>query len=87
MMDYITIIIIAIVVLLLAKFVLNLNIKRIIELIINILLGIVVLWLINRFGGTYGISIPINIITALVVGILGLPGVIILLLLNLIGII
>lgn len=86
-MDYIQIIIIAIVVLLLAKFVLNLNIKRIIELIINILLGIIVLWLINRFGGSLGISIPINIITALVVGILGLPGVIILLLLNLIGII
>ena len=86
-MDYIQIIIIAIVVLLLAKFVLNLNIKRIIELIINILLGIVVLWLINRFGGSLGISIPINLITALVVGVLGLPGVIILLLLNLIGII
>ncbi len=86
-MDYIQIIIIAIVVLLLAKFVLNLNIKRIIELIVNILLGIIVLWLINRFGGSLGISIPINIITALVVGILGLPGVIILLLLNLIGII
>ncbi len=86
-MDYIQIIIIAVVVLLLAKFVLNVNTKRVIELIINILLGIVVLWLINKFGNSFGISIPINIITALVVGILGLPGVIILLLLNLIGII
>ena len=82
-MNYLTII----VVLLLAKFVFHVNLKRIIELVINILLGIVVLWLINKFGGSLGISIPINIITGLVVGILGLPGVIILLLLNLIGII
>ena len=86
-MDYITIIIVALVVLLLAKFILNLNTKRIIELILNIVLGIVVLWLINKFGTTLGISIPINIVTALVVGILGFPGVIILVLLNLIGII
>ena len=86
-MDYLKIILIAIVVLLLAKFVLNLNIKRIIELIVNILLGIIVLWLINKFGGSYGIFIPINIITALIVGILGLPGVIILLLLSIFKII
>lgn len=86
-MNYLTIILTAIVVLLLAKFVFHVNLKRIIELVINILLGIVVLWLINKFGGSLGISIPINIITGLVVGILGLPGVIILLLLNLIGII
>lgn len=86
-MNYLTIILTAIVVLLLAKFVFHVNLKRIIELVINILLGIVVLWLINKFGGSLGISIPINIITGLVVGVLGLPGVIILLLLNLIGII
>ena len=86
-MNYLTIILAAAVVLLLAKFVLRVNTKRLVELIINILLGIVVLWLINKFGGSLGISIPINIITGLVVGILGLPGVIILLLLNLIGII
>lgn len=86
-MNYLTIILTAIVVLLLAKFVFHVSLKRIIELVINILLGIVVLWLINKFGGSLGISIPINIITGLVVGVLGLPGVIILLLLNLIGII
>ena len=86
-MNYLTIILAAAVVLLLAKFVLHVNTRRLVELIINILLGIIVLWLINRFGGSLGIAIPINIITALVVGILGLPGVIILLLLNLIGII
>ena len=86
-MDYLTMILIAIIVLLVAKFILNLNIKRIIELAINIVLGIIILWLLNKFGGSLGIAIPINIITALVVGILGIPGVIILVLLNLIGII
>ena len=86
-MNYLTIILTAIVVLLLAKFVFHVSIKRIIELIINIILGIIVLWIINKFGGSLGINIPLNIITGLVVGILGLPGVIILLLLNLIGII
>ena len=86
-MNYLTMILVAIIVLLLAKFVLKVNTKRLIELIINILLGIVVIWLINKFGGSLGISIPLNFITALVVGVLGIPGVIILVLLNLIGII
>ncbi len=86
-MNYLTMILVAIIVLMVAKFVLNLNIRRIIELAINIVLGILILWLLNKFGGSLGISIPINVITALVVGILGIPGVIILVLLNLIGII
>lgn len=86
-MSYLTMILVAIIVLLLAKFVLKVNTKRLIELIINILLGIVVIWLINKFGSSLGISIPLNFITALVVGVLGIPGVIILVLLNLIGII
>ncbi len=86
-MNYLTIILIAIIVLLLAKFVFHVNAKRLIELIINIVIGLVVLWLINKFGGSLGISIPINFITALIVGILGVPGVIILILLSLIGII
>lgn len=86
-MSYLTMILVAIIVLLVAKFILNLNIRRIIELAINIVLGIIVLWLLNKFGGSLGISIPINVITAIVVGILGIPGVIILVLLNLIGII
>ena len=86
-MNYLTMVLVAIIVLLVAKFILNLNVKRIIELAINIVLGIIILWLLNAFGGPIGISIPINIITALVVGILGIPGVIILVLLHLIGII
>lgn len=86
-MHYLEIIIIAAVVLLVAKFLLKVNTKSLISLLINILLGIVVIWLVNMFGGSLGIAIPLNFITALVVGILGLPGVIILILLNLIGVI
>ncbi len=86
-MHYLQIIIVAAIVLLLAKFIFKVNTKRLIELIVNILLGIVVIWLINTFGSSLGISIPLNFITALVVGVLGIPGVIILVLLNLIGII
>ena len=83
-MDYVTMLLIAAVVLLLAKFVLKINLRSLIGLIINILLGIIIIWLINRFTG---LAIPLNFITALVVGILGVPGVIILVLLRLIGII
>ena len=32
--------------------------------------------LVNTFGSTIGITIPFNIITALIAGILGVPGVI-----------
>ena len=44
-MSYLTMILVAIIVLLVAKFILNLNLRRIIELAINIVLGIIVLWL------------------------------------------
>ena len=43
--------------------------------------------ILNAVSGSLGINIPVNIITGLIVGVLGLPGVIILLLLNLRGII
>ncbi len=86
-MNYLTMLLVAVVVLVVAKFVLNLTPRRLIELVINILLGIIIIWLINKFGGSLGISIPLNFITALIVGVLGVPGVIILVLLNLIGII
>lgn len=86
-MNYITIILAAAVVILLAKFVLGVDPKRIVELIINAILGLIILWLLNTFGASLGINIPLNIITALVVGVLGVPGVIILVLLNLSGII
>ena len=49
--------------------------KKIIKMVINIAIGIALLYVFNIFGGPWlGFIIPINWITALVVGILGIPG-------------
>lgn len=86
-MEYLYIVFIGLLVLAIAKFVLNIKVRKLFGLIANILLGIVVLWLVNTFGGSVGIYVPINIITILVVGLGGLPGVILLIVLSLTGVI
>ena len=53
-------------------------IKVIIKLIINSLLGVVLLYVINIIGAICGLHIGINVVTALVVGILGIPGAVLL---------
>lgn len=83
-MDYLKIALIAIVVILIAKFLFHLNGKKLLSLIINAVVGLIILWLINLTGL---ITLPINIITCLLVGIFGVPGVILLILLVLVGII
>lgn len=82
--NYFTMFLVAVIVILLAKFVLNLNLSKIIGLIINVIVGFIILWLINKTGL---VTIPMNIITYIIAGALGIPGVIILVLLALIGII
>ena len=77
-MDYLKIAVIAIVVILLAKYVFKINGKKLWGLIINSLIGLAVLWLINWTGL---VSIPLNIVTVLVAGIFGAPGVLVLLIL------
>lgn len=50
-------------------------IKKIIKLAINVAIGVALLFLFNSFGGAwFGIVLPINWITALIVGLLGIPG-------------
>ena len=50
-------------------------IKKIIKLVINVAIGVGLLFLFNSFGSAWlGIVIPINWITALIVGLLGIPG-------------
>ncbi len=50
-------------------------IKKIMGLVINIAIGIVLLFLFNMYGaGILGFVLPINWITALIVGVLGIPG-------------
>lgn len=86
-MHYLYVILVAAVLLLVSKYVFNVSYKTLGELVLNVLLGILILWLVNKFGGSIGIpNIPINVITALVVGIFGLPGVIVLILLYYFGV-
>ena len=80
-MQYLVFILTVIAVLVIVKL-LSWPFKKIIKLCVNIVLGLVMIWLVNTFGAGIGISIPFNIITALVSGILGVPGVICLIIIN-----
>lgn len=49
--------------------------KITLKLFINVVIGITLLFVFNTFGpNMLGITVPINLITALVVGLLGIPG-------------
>ncbi len=56
--------------------------KKIIKLLLNIGIGLVMILLVNVFGENIGLHIPFNIITAIVSGTLGIPGVIALIIIN-----
>ena len=62
--------------------VLSAPIRWIFKMLLNAVLGFVVLFLFNFFGDYIGLSIPINTVSALVTGIFGVPGVIVLALLQ-----
>lgn len=51
-------------------------IKKILKLVINSILGGVAIFLINLIGGIWGFHIGLNIFTSILVGLLGLPGVV-----------
>lgn len=53
------------------------------KLIVNGVLGVVLLLLVNFIGNGYGISVGINIITSLIAGFFGIPGVIFLIIFSL----
>lgn len=59
-------------------------IKIVGKLIINSILGVLLLYVINLIGALWQFHIGINVITALVVGILGIPGAILLAILKII---
>lgn len=52
--------------------------KMIFKLILNSILGGILIWLINLVGMTWGLHIGINVITMLTVGLLGVPGAVLL---------
>lgn len=51
-------------------------IKKILKLVLNSILGGIVIYLINLVGTFWGFHIGLNFFTSIIVGILGLPGVI-----------
>ena len=57
-------------------------IKIILKLIFNSVLGAVTIFAINLIGSIWGFHIGVNILTAVIVGILGVPGAILLILLK-----
>jgi len=57
-------------------------IRLIIKLIINGILGGILLLIANFIGGFFGINIVINPLTAVIAGILGIPGIILLIVLQ-----
>lgn len=59
-------------------------IKIIVKLVINGMIGGITLLIVNLIGGLIGITIGINPVTALIAGFLGVPGVILLLIIQLI---
>ena len=57
--------------------------KIILKLILNSILGGILILLINLIGETWGFHLGLNIITAVFIGLLGIPGSIVLILLKL----
>ena len=51
-------------------------IKKILKLVFNSILGGVVIFLINLIGANFGFHIGLNIFTSIIIGLLGLPGVV-----------
>jgi inhibitor of the pro-sigma K processing machinery len=45
------------------------------KLLFNSVIGIVIIWIINSLGSFVAFTIPLNFFTVLVTGILGMPGV------------
>lgn len=50
------------------------------KLLVNTLLGFLALWVVNLTAGVTGIALGLNLWNALVIGVLGLPGFVLLLL-------
>lgn len=80
-MQYIIFILCIIAVIIIAK-IFSWPLKKIIKLVINIIVGLIMILLVNVFGDEIDLHIPFNIVTALISGILGVPGVICLIVLH-----
>ncbi len=61
-----------------------LPLKKILKLLLNSILGGLLIVIINWIGGAFGIHIGLNVFTAIFVGILGIPGAILLIIFTMI---
>lgn len=68
--------------LLLVGYLLIIPLKYLGKFLINIAIGVIGLILINFFGGFVGFSVGVNPITALIIGFLRIPGIILLIVLK-----
>lgn len=59
-----------------------LPLKSILKLVLNSIMGGLIIYLINLIGGLFAFHIGLNYITAILVGILGVPGAILLVVLK-----
>lgn len=50
--------------------------KKILKLVLNSILGGVVIFIINLIGAGFGFHIGLNFLTSILIGLLGLPGVV-----------
>lgn len=58
-------------------------IKTILKLIINSVLGGVIIFIINFIGTTFNFHIGLNLITSIFIGLLGIPGAIVIIIIKL----
>ena len=56
--------------------------KLLFKLVLNTIIGGAIIYIINLIGANFGFHIGLNLITSLVVGILGIPGAILLIILQ-----
>ena len=57
--------------------------KKILKLVLNSVIGGVVIFLINLVGANFGFHIGLNFFTSVLVGLLGLPGAVVLVIIKL----
>ncbi|NLC38096.1 MAG: pro-sigmaK processing inhibitor BofA, partial [Clostridia bacterium] len=56
--------------------------KLAVKILVNSLFGLLLLWGFNFLGALMALAIPINLVTILVAGFLGIPGLILLIILQ-----
>lgn len=58
-------------------------VKKILKLVLNYIIGGIVIFIINLVGASFGFHIGLNFFTSIVIGFLGLPGAVILIIIKL----